>query len=752
MIEVIITSSILIAVILLIRFVFKGKLSRFMRYSLWAVVALRLLIPISLSAPISIMNAIDTEPIQKVFIGETINIVADQTAEPSSDEVLATPTNQTPVISEKIDYVKLIWFTGIIAVVMWFLITNMLFYIKLRKNRIELDFDCKLKVYQADFLQSPCIFGIIRPAIYVTSTVLESEDKTKHVIMHEMCHYAHLDHIWSLVRTACLSLYWFNPLVWIGACCSRSDCELACDELAVKRLGEGQSLDYGKTLVSLIAIKSVPISVMQVATTMASGKRGIKNRLNMIVKSPKTLIPSLIIVVAILLTMIGCTFTGATQKFTAEDALNSLSTSVTYAENKLSFTLPLEYKQPENWNIQIAGRIQTEGTDGMSVHLFEKETQEKSWQAGKTYNIDVDGQNYTELTMYVDLDGQNIDIDLLEFIQQMEYNQVNITFPVYNNSEIVIDGETRNIAEVEPFIASVILPKGWEVRNPTDAEKNIIMGTFYSQMVITDGNKVVAGIGYNSFDPNFDADSVDKSGYYMTVYPDLRLGSMIRWDPYTAVKTTDIAETGIAEVEFLDPDEIDNHPGAMPDVPHIFTKGILSYDKEIKAYIGLMFQPDTVTDSQIQTIAQSVSLTKATKDTTSSTESSEVSEPASLIYPVEGKITSPFGFRTILENRKFHTGIDIAASYGTEIKAAADGKVIKSQNDGVTGMTIWIEHSNGIETQYAHCSKLIAREGDTVKQGDIIAQVGSTGMSTGDHLGFEVKKDGEFIDPLTMLK
>ena len=85
-----------------------------------------------------------------------------------------------------------------------------------------------------------------------------------------------------------------------------------------------------------------------------------------------------------------------------------------------------------------------------------------------------------------------------------------------------------------------------------------------------------------------------------------------------------------------------------------------------------------------------------------------------------------------------HDGIDIAGPYGTEIFASADGKVIKAEESTTgDGNHIVIEHANGYYTLYAHCSELLAKVGDEVKQGDVIAKMGSTGNSTGNHVHFE---------------
>ncbi|WP_129595882.1 M56 family metallopeptidase [Anaerophilus nitritogenes] len=113
-------------------------------------------------------------------------------------------------------------------------------------------------------------------------------------------------------------------------------------------------------------------------------------------------------------------------------------------------------------------------------------------------------------------------------------------------------------------------------------------------------------------------------------------------------------------------------------------------------------------------------------------------------------ITSTFGKKKHPKFNKvsMHTGIDIAAPKGKTIVAAADGTVIHSEELGAYGNTIIIDHGNGIATLYGHCSELVAKENTTVKMGDEIAKIGSTGASTGPHLHFEIRKQGEVVDPL----
>ncbi len=115
--------------------------------------------------------------------------------------------------------------------------------------------------------------------------------------------------------------------------------------------------------------------------------------------------------------------------------------------------------------------------------------------------------------------------------------------------------------------------------------------------------------------------------------------------------------------------------------------------------------------------------------------------------PVTGNITSRFGSRESIRSHN-HKGLDIAAAYGSSIKAAADGTVISAGwNDGGYGNLVIIDHGNGITTYYGHCSKVYVSAGQKVSAGDIIAAVGSTGNSTGNHLHFEVRVDDVQVDP-----
>lgn len=133
----------------------------------------------------------------------------------------------------------------------------------------------------------------------------------------------------------------------------------------------------------------------------------------------------------------------------------------------------------------------------------------------------------------------------------------------------------------------------------------------------------------------------------------------------------------------------------------------------------------------------------------------EISTSKSLfIVPVEGSIGSAYGERIdpFTKKLKIHKGIDIEANHGASIKAALSGEILEAAKEPTLGNYIKLKHDGGVTTVYAHCSQLLVKKGQKVKQGDIIARVGDTGASIGAHLHFEIWKDGKDVNPTSYIK
>jgi len=126
-----------------------------------------------------------------------------------------------------------------------------------------------------------------------------------------------------------------------------------------------------------------------------------------------------------------------------------------------------------------------------------------------------------------------------------------------------------------------------------------------------------------------------------------------------------------------------------------------------------------------------------------------VSRSSSFRWPIKGTLTSSYGWRThpITGERSFHEGLDIAASYGTAVGAAAGGKVTFAGWNGGYGRLVIIDHGDGVETRYGHLSSIAVSTGQYVSSGETIGYVGQSGDATGPHLHFEMRKNGKTVDP-----
>ncbi len=129
------------------------------------------------------------------------------------------------------------------------------------------------------------------------------------------------------------------------------------------------------------------------------------------------------------------------------------------------------------------------------------------------------------------------------------------------------------------------------------------------------------------------------------------------------------------------------------------------------------------------------------------------SRPGMMLMPLKGEVTSKFGWRyhPVLQEERFHYGIDIAAPEGTEVCAAAGGLVSRVEEKEDLGLVVYMDHGGGIETLYAHCSEVLVEENQPIQAGETIARVGTTGLTESSHLHFEIKEGGVNVDPAVWL-
>lgn len=343
--EILITTTVLILCILLIRRVFRGRISSRLQYALWLLVALRLLIPVSAQfdlGPFSGFRLMDLveedgsgiskrleetirleEPIQMTVDSHSIlfrlfttDEIRESVEGMSNDGPTAVFMAGTLGFS-RLDVLWFLWGIGAFVVGVWILTTNIVFSRRLRKTRQIFDlpegvkgaagllsegdsteeekgrhaFKRKGRVpafYLAEEISSPCLYGFPgHEAVYLTADVANDADKLRHVVVHELIHKKHGDSFWALLRSVLVTVYWFHPLVWMAAVCSKRDCELACDEGALAMLGEAERISYGETLLSIITRNGRASDLVCTATTMTGSGKSVKERIRFIAKEPR---------------------------------------------------------------------------------------------------------------------------------------------------------------------------------------------------------------------------------------------------------------------------------------------------------------------------------------------------------------------------------------------------------------------------------------------------------------------------------
>ena len=362
-----VSASALILLVLGVRLLLRGRLSCRFVYALWAVVLVRLLLPFQLSIPLPVSAAGAAPNGPAVWEETQVPLFPSQPQDMedvNSDYQALEPGYSGPgpgsqgyversedgeTVTLYLDaftwseILRLVWGIGVLAALLLILIPNLRFAIHLEERRRALEVpDCPLPVYEAEGLPSPCLFGLFRPAIYLTPEAAQlPEGQQRHILAHELTHYRHRDHLWAVLRCLALVLHWYNPLVWLAVNCSKRDGELACDEGTVLRLGEGERIPYGRTLVDLVARRSLrPGDLISCSTAMTGGNKTIQQRIAQLVKKPETKKTALFAAAALVALAALFTFGGGTQDRTLsrEGFLTSLeeARSVTLALPTLS--------------------------------------------------------------------------------------------------------------------------------------------------------------------------------------------------------------------------------------------------------------------------------------------------------------------------------------------------------------------------------------------------------------------------------
>jgi beta-lactamase regulating signal transducer with metallopeptidase domain len=290
-------ASYLIFAVILLKCLFKSRISPRLSYALWILPAIRLLIPYSFNFTKIYTGNSDSTGVNQITYQLSNNIITNSMSSFSSAiNTLFVNANNDAVTGSfsKINgsirletVIFAIWFTGTIILFVYLLTTNIVFYYHVRNSTQIIDRSKALTVYLMKNITSPCLYGILRPKILVNEAALKDDETYDSVCSHELAHYKSGDHIWTLLRCVCCLIYWFNPLIWIAARCIKNDCELACDYTVIKDYTKEQREKYGLALIHIVSFGNTENTVHQKAVQMGSNSHFIKNRITHIRNRPK---------------------------------------------------------------------------------------------------------------------------------------------------------------------------------------------------------------------------------------------------------------------------------------------------------------------------------------------------------------------------------------------------------------------------------------------------------------------------------
>ena len=266
-----ISASWLVLAVLVLRLVSKRS-PKWMNVLLWGIVALRLVLPFSVESALSLIPSAETvspavvqfDPAPTITSGVSI---IDNAVNPSlSEHFAAVPTMSVNPLYVWTEIAGWVWLIGLGAMLLYALVS----YLRLRR-RVSVSLCVRENIYLCDAISSPFILGVVKPHIYLPSTL--DEVQRQNVLSHERAHLTRRDHWWKPLGFALLAVYWFNPVLWLAYTLLCRDIELACDERVIRTMDESAVKTYSTVLLAC----SMPRKAV-ITCPLAFGEVGVKER------------------------------------------------------------------------------------------------------------------------------------------------------------------------------------------------------------------------------------------------------------------------------------------------------------------------------------------------------------------------------------------------------------------------------------------------------------------------------------------
>lgn len=375
----------------------------------------------------SLSNSFSAGSNSDLFAAESIwdSFSADNRSVPfaadSNSDTFSNDTNRTEIApySSFRRLAGFLWIAGFLITAGIFFLSNHTFNRRLRRTCKKKDiYRGTLPVYETSEVASPCLFGLFRPAIYLPDDLSLNQEEEAFILLHEWTHYRHADPLWTFLRCACLSLYWFHPLVWLAAVRSAQDSELACDEGVLLAAGIQQGKQYGLVLLEMCSrIRTLPHRRFLLSTEMTGGKKEMKKRIEAIAFHRNQKIGAVAVACMVVLLAAGATFG------TFTNGTNGDSSSTIPSNDASEITQSDIVQSDENSSESTAVSVNIPADENSSEHT----TVPKSIPAGDYYETHSDEEIRKDLDLQLELIANKHNLWVNDHERTLNYTVLNYT-------------------------------------------------------------------------------------------------------------------------------------------------------------------------------------------------------------------------------------------------------------------------------------------------------------------------------------
>lgn len=503
-IELLFVTSVLILFVIFVRFIFLRKVKSCVIYALWLVVLVRLMCPVNLvTSSFSIMNHVESvktvlhesekekNDVDIFKDSNTVSEIEDLNVEKKDSNIAAKNdagakelNNEVNIISGKVQeeannqeknqtevnvnrntfqilpvhMIIFAWAIGSAICFLFFIKSNLKFKRMLINSREKMDQYGvgKCPVYQTDKVSIPCLYGFLKPAIYIPEIVLKelSEYDVKQILEHERMHCKHWDYIWSIVRCVIVSIYWFHPLVWMAARLSKKDAELACDESILAHKSKDESVRYGEMLINVARVSN-KIPFFCSVTAVHNGKKEMKKRIQQI-GSNRRYHKSIFLLFFIVI------LAGVFVTFSACDDTKKVEKDNTQETKKEEYTIVSRKYSINGFELQIP---QVEGIMSETGQYINSAIKKSIDNRFKKLSSDV-------TLHYFDYSVENQDEEILSILMQYDYMLKGAAHPTAQAFAINVDMNTGKKMKREDVLSYEQLKYAVENNNVKPIVKN----------------------------------------------------------------------------------------------------------------------------------------------------------------------------------------------------------------------------------------------------------------------------------------